>query len=1089
MKRTLFILLALLTSGLLAGAQDLPEVLKRRGEICFTLLVKDASELHVLTNVISIDDYHDGTLRGYANPKQYLDLLKMGYRPVEIPSPGEARVKTGRDPLSPLTTWNYYPTYTEYENLMVQFKNNYPNLCHLDTIGTLASGRRLLVLKISDNVNTDESEPEFLYTSSIHGDETTGYILMMHLADYLLSNYGTNSEVTDLVNNTEIFINPLANPDGTYYGGNSSVSGARRYNINGVDMNRNYPDPQDGQHPDGNAWQPETMAFMAFAGAHHFTASVNFHGGVEVVNYPWDTWSTLHPDDSWWQYISREFADTVHLHAPAGYMDYLSNGVTNGFAWYEVNGGRQDYMNYFHHCREITIELSDVKLLPASQLLAHWDYNWRSLILLLKEARYGIHGIVTDQATGQPVAAKVTILSHDNNNSEVYASSNLGDYHRPIKAGTWTVEFSAPCYQTVNQVVTVADHATYTLNVQMVPGPTAAVTTTAASAITGTTAVSGGNVTCTGNTPVTARGVCWGTAASPTIAGPHTTNGTGAGTFTSQITGLATTTTYHVRAYATNGSGTYYGDDLTFSTPCGTVSVFPYNEGFENAGAIPACWTQEQVNASGINWTFITGSGNSHPAGANGGTYNACLKDNTTGDNKTRLISPPLNISQLPSPQLKFWHTQALWSPDQDQLAVYYRTSAAGTWTLLTTYTANITAWTQETITLPNASATYYIAFEGNAKYGYGVCVDDVQVSSSCATILTAGVTAAASVNPVCQGTAVTFTATPANGGTTPAYQWKVNANNASNATNATYTYVPGNGDAVSCVMTSNASCVTGSPATSNAVTMTVNPTVTPSVTVTASANPVEAGTSVTFTAVPVNGGATPAYQWKVNANNVSNATNATYAYVPVNGDVVTCVMTSSALCPTLNPVTGNTVTMTVNSVPSTALLQNMTVSGTQCFNAQLTISVAGNGSTFAVVNGGSATMIAGENILFNPGTAVAPGGYLYGYVSPGGPWCVILPSGPSTATAFTDITSGKAGSVRTWPNPTGGAFFVAVDGIVPAEGFRVEIFNMRGERIHAGHLTGTGPYQMELPGTEAGIFLLRVSGGTTSGTSRIVRY
>lgn len=56
-----------------------------------------------------------------------------------------------------------------------------------------------------------------------------------------------------------------------------------------------------------------------------------------------------------------------------------------------------------------------------------------------------------------------------------------------------------------------------------------------------------------------------------------------------------------MRAYATNANGTFYGDDLTFTTTCGIVSTFPWNEGFENAGAIPDCWSQEQVNSSGLN--------------------------------------------------------------------------------------------------------------------------------------------------------------------------------------------------------------------------------------------------------------------------------------------------------------------------------------------------------------------------------------------------------------------------------------------------------------------------------------------------------
>lgn len=92
------------------------------------------------------------------------------------------------------------------------------------------------------------------------------------------------------------------------------------------------------------------------------------------------------------------------------------------------------------------------------------------------------------------------------------------------------------------------------------------VTTTAVSAISGTSATTGGNVTDQGSSEVTARGVCWGTTANPTISGSKTSDGTGTGTFTSNITGLTPGTTYHVRAYATNSEGTNYGADVTFST-------------------------------------------------------------------------------------------------------------------------------------------------------------------------------------------------------------------------------------------------------------------------------------------------------------------------------------------------------------------------------------------------------------------------------------------------------------------------------------------------------------------------------------------
>jgi uncharacterized protein (TIGR02145 family) len=176
----------------------------------------------------------------------------------------------------------------------------------------------------------------------------------------------------------------------------------------------------------------------------------------------------------------------------------------------------------------------------------------------------------------------------------------------------------------------------------------------------------------------------------------------------------------------------------------------------------------------------------------------------------------------------------------------------------------------------------------------------------------TAGVTIAASSNPVCSGTSVTFTATPTSGGTTPQYQWKKGGTNISSATNSTYNYIPLNGDAISCQMTSNASCISGNPATSNVINMTVNAIQTVSVSISASANNVCAGTTVTFTATPVNGGTSPAYQWKKGGTNISGATGSTYSYSPVNGDVITCQLTSNASCISGNPATSNAITMTV---------------------------------------------------------------------------------------------------------------------------------------------------------------------------------
>ncbi len=169
--------------------------------------------------------------------------------------------------------------------------------------------------------------------------------------------------------------------------------------------------------------QKETLDMMKFMRSHNFVLSANFHSGEEVVNYPWDRWEIRHPDDNWFYYISRKYADTVHIHSAAGYMTFLDNGVTNGWDWYAIYGGRQDYVTWELHGREVTIELDDNFITPISQLGSLWEANYRSLIGYLENALYGIRGTVTDNITGEAVPAKVFIEGHDADNSScVYAT-------------------------------------------------------------------------------------------------------------------------------------------------------------------------------------------------------------------------------------------------------------------------------------------------------------------------------------------------------------------------------------------------------------------------------------------------------------------------------------------------------------------------------------------------------------------------------------------------------------------------------------------------------------------------------------------
>jgi hypothetical protein len=151
----------------------------------------------------------------------------------------------------------------------------------------------------------------------------------------------------------------------------------------------------------------------------------------------------------------------------------------------------------------------------------------------------------------------------------------------------------------------------------------------------------------------------------------------------------------------------------------------------------------------------------------------------------------------------------------------------------------------------------------------------------------------------ICSGSSVTFSAAATNGGNAPSYQWKINGNNVGNNSPLFTSSNISNNDVITCVMTSNAPCVSPNSATSNAISMTVFPTVAPAVSIAASSTSICNGANVLFTATPVNGGISPSYQWKLNGNIVGNNSNTLSIDTLSNNDLVVCEMTSNANCAT----------------------------------------------------------------------------------------------------------------------------------------------------------------------------------------------
>lgn len=258
-----------------------------------------------------------------------------------------------------------YPAPEDIEKDLQSIATAYPQITKLFSIGKSTRGRQLWVMKISRNAAQDDGRPEFKYIANMHGDEIVGREMMMRLIRELVTNDGKNQRITQLLDSTQIYIMPSMNPDGAAAG--------TRSNAAGVDLNRDFPDfsTNDNQNtPEGRA--VETQAVMRWEATRKFVLSANFHGGAEVVNYPFDTIPDPHPKEQLVKALSLNYAKLAPY---IGASTSFENGITNGYAWYEVNGGMQDWSDHWHHDLQLTIELSDMKWPSYSTIDQYYAQN------------------------------------------------------------------------------------------------------------------------------------------------------------------------------------------------------------------------------------------------------------------------------------------------------------------------------------------------------------------------------------------------------------------------------------------------------------------------------------------------------------------------------------------------------------------------------------------------------------------------------------------------------------------------------------------------------------------------------------------
>jgi hypothetical protein len=251
-------------------------------------------------------------------------------------------------------TMGGFRTYSEIKAKLDSLELEYPQFAKVDSIGYSHEGNAVWAMKVSDNVEIEEDEPEVLFTGILHAREPIGSAICLDFAEWLCSQYGENSIATDIMDNRQVWIVPCVNPDGYLYNEMTNPNGGgmwrknRRDNgggVYGVDLNRNFPYQwgfdNNGSSPDpsGSTYrgpspgsEPEAQAIIQLYTEHDFKFAIHYHGGAELVITAWGYTNLLTPH----QHLYRAFGDTLSFYT----------GYPTGATWqvlYYSNGSAYDY--------------------------------------------------------------------------------------------------------------------------------------------------------------------------------------------------------------------------------------------------------------------------------------------------------------------------------------------------------------------------------------------------------------------------------------------------------------------------------------------------------------------------------------------------------------------------------------------------------------------------------------------------------------------------------------------------------------------------------------------------------------------------
>ncbi len=361
-----------------------------------------------------------------------------------------------------------YHTYEETVEYLKSMERLYPHISKLFMIGkSTRFGYPIYAMKISDNPEFEEEEIRILIDGMHHAREPLGNEICLSLMEYLLKGYGNDKRVTDWVDNYEIWVIPILNPEGYKFIVDNNLSypwwrknlrdnnnnGKIDYNYDGVDLNRNYNiNWTYGGSPDPSSWvyrgpypfsENETIAKRDLALAEKFTLSVTYHSYGEIIYYPWEWPDTGEkaPDQALLNEIASEMAKRIENESKNGYYSYervIASNMSPPWMYREVG------------TLEFLVEVGTSFIPEGSKIEAIVRSNLEGLFYLFERVSgSGVNVKVFDSKTFYPVSAEVRILEIDDFKyiKPRKTDPRTGSITRLLLPGDYTILVSSPGYR------------------------------------------------------------------------------------------------------------------------------------------------------------------------------------------------------------------------------------------------------------------------------------------------------------------------------------------------------------------------------------------------------------------------------------------------------------------------------------------------------------------------------------------------------------------------------------------------------------------------------------------------------------------